>query len=91
MKVDEIVAEIECGKSTVEILSKHSGVITKHYAEEGDWIDIGEQFLEIDTNAKVPEGGAAAPKQEATAAAVSTDHILLIITHIVNSLFLTSN
>ena len=55
-------------------------MITKYFAEEGDTIEVGGQFLEIDTDAKAPAGGA--PKQEApAAAAVSTDFILLIITH----------
>lgn len=46
-------------------------MITKFFAEEGDTIEVGGQFLEIDTDAKAPEGGAtpAPPKQEAAPAA----------------------
>ena len=78
---DEVVARIETDKVTVDILSAHSGVITKYFAEEGDVIEVGGKFLEIDTDAKAPEGGAAPPKQEApAAAAVSAEFILLIIT-----------
>ena len=45
-------------------------MITKFFAEEGDTIEVGGQFLEIDTDAKAPEGGAtpAPPKQEAAPA-----------------------
>ena len=56
---DEIVARIETDKVTVDILSTHAGVITKFYAEEGDTVEVGADFLEIDTDAKAPEGGAA--------------------------------
>ena len=66
VEADEVVARIETDKVTVDILSTHAGVITKYFAEEGDTVEVGGQFLEIDTDAKAPEGGAA-PKQEAPA------------------------
>lgn len=62
---DEVVARIETDKVTVDILSQHSGVITKYFAEEGDVVEVGGQLMEIDTDGKAPEGGAA-PQQEAT-------------------------
>ena len=67
VEADEVVARIETDKVTVDILSSHAGVITKYFAEEGDTVEVGGQFLEIDTDAKAPEGGApaAAPAQEA--------------------------
>lgn len=63
VEADEVVARIETDKVTVDILSQHSGVITKLFAEEGDTVEVGGQFIEIDTDAKAPAGGAA-PKQE---------------------------
>lgn len=79
---DEVVARIETDKVTVDILSQHAGVITKYFAEEGDTIEVGGQFLEIDTDAKAPAGGA--PKQAAPAepavSSLDRDFILLIIT-----------
>ena len=68
---DECVARIETDKVLVDILATHSGVITKYFAEEGDTVDVGAQFIEIDTDAKAPEGGAAPPKKEETPAKVS--------------------
>lgn len=71
VEADEVVARIETDKVTVDILSQHSGVITKYFAEEGDTVEVGADFLEIDTDAKAPAGGAptpaAEPKQEAPA------------------------
>ena len=68
---DEVLARIETDKVTVDILSSHSGVITKFFAEEGDVVEVGANFLEIDTAAEAPAGGAPAaapePKQEAPA------------------------
>ena len=46
------MARIETDKVTVDILSKHSGVITKFHAGEGDTVAVGADFLDIDENAK---------------------------------------
>ena len=84
VEADEVVACIETDKVTVDILSTHAGVITKYFAEEGDTVEVGGQFLEIDTDAKAPEGGsapAAAPKAE-EAPAVS--HPLRLSISIIN-------
>lgn len=58
VQADEVVARIETDKVTVDILSKHSGVITKFHAGEGDTVAVGADFLDIDENAKA---GTAAP------------------------------
>jgi len=55
---DEVIARIETDKVTVDILATHSGVITKYFAEEGDVVEVGVDFAEIDTDAKA---GSAAP------------------------------
>ena len=49
---DEIVARIETDKVTVDILSTQTGVITKYFSEEGDTVEVGADFLEIDTEGK---------------------------------------
>lgn len=41
VEADEIVARIETDKVTVDILSTHSGVITKYFSEEGDTVEVG--------------------------------------------------
>jgi len=67
VQADEVVARIETDKVTVDILSTHAGVISKFFNEEGDTVEVGADFLEIDTDAKV--GTAAPPQAEATKAA----------------------
>lgn len=69
VKADEVVARIETDKVTVDILSKHSGVITKFFAEEGDTVTVGAEFFEIDETAKA--GAGAAPTKAAPAAAAA--------------------
>ena len=71
VEADEIVARIETDKVTVDILSEHAGVITKYFAEEGDVVEVGAEFFEIDTDAKAPEGGAAAATPATPEPAVS--------------------
>lgn len=56
---DEVIARIETDKVTVDILATHSGVITKYFAEEGDVVEVGVDFAEIDTDAKAGSGSAA--------------------------------
>ena len=63
MNADEPIAKIETDKVTVDILAAHTGVITKYLAAEGDTINVGADFLEIDTDGK--QGAAAAPKAPA--------------------------
>ena len=61
VEADEVVARIETDKVTVDILAQHSGIITKVFAEEGDTLEVGADFLEIDTEGKP----SAAPAKEA--------------------------
>jgi len=53
---------------TVDILSAHTGVITKYHAKEGDTVPVGANFMDIDTAAAAGSAqpqAAAAPKKEA--------------------------
>lgn len=59
VEADEIVARIETDKVTVDITSPVAGVITQYLAAEGDTVEVGADFFELDTDAK---GGSAAPK-----------------------------
>jgi len=72
VEADEVVARIETDKVTVDILSTHAGVITKYYAEEGDNIEVGANFLEIDTDAKGSAAPAAPKKEEPVPAKTET-------------------
>ncbi len=69
VKADDIVARIETDKVTVDILSAHTGVITKYHAKEGDTVPVGANFMDIDTAAAAGSAqpqAAAAPKKEAS-------------------------
>ena len=72
VNADDVVAMIETDKVTVEIKSTHAGVITKYFAEEGDTVEVGADFLEIDTEAKGSATPAATPKKEEAPAKVSS-------------------
>lgn len=56
IKADEIVAVVETDKVMVDIRSSHSGIITKFFADEGETIEVGANFFEIDTSADAPAG-----------------------------------
>ena len=77
VEADEVVARIETDKVTVDILSQHSGVIKKFFAEEGDTVEVGGDLMEIDTDGKPTEG--AAPATPAVSRARSSFSIYLII------------
>ena len=65
VQADEVIARIETDKVTVDILAQHSGVITKYFAEEGDTVEVGHDFLEIDDTASAGDAkpAAAAPQK----------------------------
>jgi len=68
---DQVIAEIDSDKATLELPAEKAGVITLK-AEEGDVLAVGDVICLIDTKAKKPEGAkedeakkaADAPKAE---------------------------
>ena len=50
--VDEPIAEVETAKSIVELPSPFAGVVTALHGEEGQTLDVGSPFMEVD--AEVP-------------------------------------
>ena len=48
---DQIIAEIDSDKATLELPAEESGVITLK-AEEGDVVEVGQVVCHIDTSAK---------------------------------------
>jgi len=69
VQIDEVLAEIETDKVTVEVRAAHAGVITELLAAEGDNVDVGAGLVMIDTSATAPAGGAAAAPAPAPAVA----------------------
>ncbi|KAI3661423.1 hypothetical protein MP638_003896 [Amoeboaphelidium occidentale] len=59
VKQDEHVATIETDKVDVQVNSPESGVILKVFSNEGDSVEVGSDFFEIDLDGK-PGAAAAA-------------------------------
>ena len=59
VEADEVIARIETDKVTVDILSKHTGVITEWLTEVDETIEVDADLVTIDTDAKA---GAAPAK-----------------------------
>ncbi len=55
VETDQIIAEIDSDKATLELPAEASGVITL-MAEDGDAVQVGQVVCIIDTDAKKPEG-----------------------------------
>jgi 2-oxoglutarate dehydrogenase E2 component (dihydrolipoamide succinyltransferase) len=51
---DDVIAEVDSDKATLELTAPEAGVIT-FKAEEGDTVAVGDVVAEIDTEAKAPE------------------------------------
>lgn len=61
---DEVIAEVDSDKATLELTAPEAGTIT-FKAEEGDTVAVGDVVAEIDTDAKAPAKSAdTAPKEE---------------------------
>jgi 2-oxoglutarate dehydrogenase E2 component (dihydrolipoamide succinyltransferase) len=61
VEADEIIARIETDKVTVDITSPDAGVIKNYFAAEGDTVEVGADFFELDTDAKAGSAAPAAP------------------------------
>eukprot|EP01017_Pseudomicrothorax_dubius_P037152 TRINITY_DN540_c0_g1_i1.p1 TRINITY_DN540_c0_g1~~TRINITY_DN540_c0_g1_i1.p1 ORF type:complete len:434 (-),score=166.51 TRINITY_DN540_c0_g1_i1:682-1983(-) len=68
VELDEVVAIIETDKIKVDLRSTDAGVLSQLYAKEGDTVQVGKDFLEVDTTAAKPEGKAAPAEKKPAAA-----------------------
>lgn len=50
------MANIETDKVTVEIKSPNAGVVAKFHVKEGDNLNVGKPFFDVDTDAKKTGG-----------------------------------
>jgi len=55
VELDEVIAEIDSDKATLELTATASGAISLK-AEEGDTVEVGQIVAEIDTAVAAPEG-----------------------------------
>lgn len=65
VETDQIIAEIDSDKATLELPAEASGIITL-ISEDGDAVEVGQVVCTIDTDAEKPEGfesAAAAPTE----------------------------
>lgn len=63
VEIDEVIAEIDSDKATLELTATASGSIS-FKAEEGDTVAVGDIVAEIDTSAKAPKKEKSEPKNE---------------------------
>jgi len=68
VEADEIVARIETDKVTVDITSPVAGVIKSYFAGEGDTVEVGADFYELDTDAAAGSAAPATPAAPQAAA-----------------------
>lgn len=62
VEIDDVIAEIDSDKATLELTATASGTISLK-AAEGDVVEVGQIIAEIDTSAEAP-AGSSAPKEE---------------------------
>jgi len=67
---DDLLAEIESDKATLELRAPAAGTL-KIATKKGDGIKVGAVVASIDTNAAKPAGAASAPKAAPAAAAAT--------------------
>ncbi|MBX7263175.1 MAG: 2-oxoglutarate dehydrogenase complex dihydrolipoyllysine-residue succinyltransferase, partial [Chitinophagaceae bacterium] len=60
---DEVIAEVESDKATLEVNAEQSGIL-KHGAAEGDTILIGNSMAQIDESAEKPTSSEPEKQQE---------------------------
>ena len=82
VEADEIVARIETDKVTVDITSPVAGVIKSYFTGEGDTVEVGADFYELDTDAAA---GSAAPATPAAPQAAAEAPKVCKTTQFINS------
>lgn len=60
---DQVIAEIDSDKATLELTAEAAGTI-KFLKEEGDTVQVGEEICEIDTEAEAPADAAPAAVEQ---------------------------
>ena len=68
IELNQIIAEVETAKASVELPSPYAGTVVALHADEGDTIDVGNPFIDIET----PEDELA-PKPASGPATGSTE------------------
>jgi 2-oxoglutarate dehydrogenase E2 component (dihydrolipoamide succinyltransferase) len=63
VEIDDVIAEIDSDKATLELTATASGTITLK-AEEGDTVEVGAVVAEIDTSAEAPEGESESKEEK---------------------------
>lgn len=63
VEIDDVIAEVDSDKATLELTATASGTISLK-AEEGDTVEVGQVVAEIDTSAEAPESAAKEEKSE---------------------------
>ena len=78
VKKDQIIAEIDSDKATLELPAEESGVIALA-AEEGDVVKVGQVVCKIDISVKetIQSDGSAPKSNSAEVAPVSYTHLTL--------------
>ncbi len=60
---DQVIAEIDSDKATLELTAEDAGEI-ELVAEEGETVEVGQVVAKIDTDAEAPEGGSGSDQKE---------------------------
>ena len=72
--VDEVVAQIETDKVTIDVRSPVAGTMTKVLVSEGDTVNVGQAVAEIEEGAAAQVAAASAASASAPAAETETPH-----------------
>ena len=71
--MDETVALLETDKVTVDIKAPVAGVITKYFVAEGDNLEVGKPFFDIDPEAQGSKAEEPKEQENAGQKAAKTD------------------
>eukprot|EP00553_Chaetoceros_curvisetus_P015036 CAMPEP_0204643034 /NCGR_PEP_ID=MMETSP0718-20130828/375_1 /ASSEMBLY_ACC=CAM_ASM_000674 /TAXON_ID=230516 /ORGANISM="Chaetoceros curvisetus" /LENGTH=186 /DNA_ID=CAMNT_0051664069 /DNA_START=218 /DNA_END=778 /DNA_ORIENTATION=+ len=81
VKVDDVIALVETDKVTIDIKAEIDGVITKHFCNVEDNVEVGANLYEIDTEAEASASitPAAETPSSATSSQVAVEEEIKIV------------
>ncbi|WP_238422008.1 dihydrolipoamide acetyltransferase family protein [Gordonia sp. 'Campus'] len=79
IELNQVIAEVETAKASVELPSPYAGTVVALHAAEGDTIDVGRPIIDIDTGGEPVDGSDVEAESAAAAFEGETERVPVLV------------
>ncbi|MET4167462.1 MULTISPECIES: dihydrolipoamide acetyltransferase family protein [Gordonia] len=79
VELNQVIAEVETAKASVELPSPYAGTVVALHAAEGDTIDVGRPIIEIDTAGEPVDRSDVEAESAAAASEGETERVPVLV------------